>query len=356
MNEILPLLYLGGLNDAEQTELLLSIGIRGVVMCCTYMEKPLTVPSSPAPSNNIPSSSTDSQCLLSDEANGGSTVCNFSNCPSSNTFIDGSPISCLSSDTASRLASSSFDCYEREGEEHRRGNHEELRSVEPAVSHQDGVAVPRGSTATLDSEDREGRTTMVGTVLVVQHDDPPPILTYYRVCLEDTSCEPIRLYFEEVGEFIDSFMVRGEGVLVHCKAGVSRSATIIISYLVGKMHFSLDRAFYHVLSRRKIICPNVGFMEQLCEYEVETKIKESLARHVDSSNLAGQQDDCEGNSNLDDCGRNEHKREDAMADRGTHPAIADDSSIMPSVCLFKYIDWYTSDADRRAGVPDIEHG
>eukprot|EP00922_Rhytidocystis_sp_ex-Travisia-forbesii_P019434 GHVS01028773.1.p1 GENE.GHVS01028773.1~~GHVS01028773.1.p1 ORF type:complete len:369 (-),score=45.17 GHVS01028773.1:323-1429(-) len=368
MNEILPLLYLGGLSDAEKTEMLLSMGIRGVVMCCTYMEKPLIQPSSATPSNNNPPTSNDSQCLHGDgndeaqtrpQAAEGSSLCICSSCPSSNTrdpfaFNGANFISCSSSDTPPQISSSSSDCWERTGEEYRRGSHEELRRIEPAGSQEEGLAVTRGSTVNLESEDTDTCSSMVESALVVQHDEPPPILTYYRVCLEDTSCEPIKLYFEEVGEFIDSFMVRGEGVLVHCKAGVSRSATIIISYLVGKMHFSLARAFYHVLSRRKIICPNVGFMEQLGEYEVETKSAESLVEHMDSSSLAGQREECEGNSNLDGCGQN--KRDDAMAQRGPQRATADDSSMMPSVCLFKYIDWYTADLDRRAGVPDIEPG
>eukprot|EP00920_Eleutheroschizon_duboscqi_P026341 GHVT01064945.1.p2 GENE.GHVT01064945.1~~GHVT01064945.1.p2 ORF type:complete len:104 (+),score=12.43 GHVT01064945.1:943-1254(+) len=50
-------------------------------------------------------------------------------------------------------------------------------------------------------------------------------------------------------------------------AGVSRSATVVMSYLLAKKHFHLHEAFFHVLSKRPIVCPNLGFMEQLCSYE-----------------------------------------------------------------------------------------
>ena len=45
--------------------------------------------------------------------------------------------------------------------------------------------------------------------------------------VEDISREPINLYFEEAIDFIDSFLKKEENVLVHCRAGVSRSAKAV---------------------------------------------------------------------------------------------------------------------------------
>ncbi|KAF8819441.1 dual specificity protein phosphatase [Cardiosporidium cionae] len=122
---------------------------------------------------------------------------------------------------------------------------------------------------------------------------------YYRVEVEDTSREPIHLYFVEACEFIDSFISMKEGVLVHCRAGVSRSAAIVLSYLIGKKKLRLRESFFHLLSKRHSVCPNIGFMEQLCNFEFEV---------------------------LGDV----------------------------SVDMFKYSDWYTSAAEFRAAVPDLE--
>lgn len=60
---------------------------------------------------------------------------------------------------------------------------------------------------------------------------------------------------------------KGGKTLVHCVAGVSRSASICIAYLVKYHHMALDQAYKHVKRRRPVIHPNVGFWKQLIEYE-----------------------------------------------------------------------------------------
>ncbi|PWY95016.1 phosphatases II [Aspergillus sclerotioniger CBS 115572] len=57
--------------------------------------------------------------------------------------------------------------------------------------------------------------------------------------------------------------VSGEwGVLVHCDFGRSRSATIIIAYLMRKFKISVDEALGFVLARQKVK-PNKSFLGQL---------------------------------------------------------------------------------------------
>ena len=55
-------------------------------------------------------------------------------------------------------------------------------------------------------------------------------------------------------------------VLVHCQAGVSRSATIVIAYMMRKYQYSMDVAVDRVKKRRPYIDPNKGFMKQLREF------------------------------------------------------------------------------------------
>lgn len=64
-----------------------------------------------------------------------------------------------------------------------------------------------------------------------------------------------------------------KGVLVHCLAGVSRSVTITVAYLMHKLSLSLNDAFNMVRSRKSNIAPNFHFMEQLHSFEKELKIK-----------------------------------------------------------------------------------
>lgn len=58
----------------------------------------------------------------------------------------------------------------------------------------------------------------------------------------------------------------GQAVLVHCKMGVSRSASTVIAYAMKQQHWTLDVALTYVRDRRSIIKPNEGFMKQLQTY------------------------------------------------------------------------------------------
>ena len=54
-----------------------------------------------------------------------------------------------------------------------------------------------------------------------------------------------------------------EQILVHCHAGVSRSATVVLLYLMAVRGLSLDAAFAHLRRVRPVIAPNAGFMRTL---------------------------------------------------------------------------------------------
>jgi hypothetical protein len=60
-----------------------------------------------------------------------------------------------------------------------------------------------------------------------------------------------------------------KGVLVHCLAGVSRSVTITVAYLMYKLSLNLNDAFNMVRARKSNIAPNFHFMQQLHNFECE---------------------------------------------------------------------------------------
>jgi hypothetical protein len=88
-------------------------------------------------------------------------------------------------------------------------------------------------------------------------------ITYLNINIIDESFSNIAQYFETTNKFITESRI----CLVHCSAGVSRSTTIIIAYLMAVKKMSLRNAFILVKTARYIIMPNYGFLKQLCEYE-----------------------------------------------------------------------------------------
>lgn len=79
----------------------------------------------------------------------------------------------------------------------------------------------------------------------------------------------IAAVFPECFEFLDDAFGQdnnGSKVLLHCQAGVSRSATIAIAFLMFRHKFSLDAAYQRVLDARPIIKPNKGFLTQLLDF------------------------------------------------------------------------------------------
>lgn len=57
------------------------------------------------------------------------------------------------------------------------------------------------------------------------------------------------------------------GVLVHCLAGISRSVTVTVAYLMQRLHLSLNDAYDFVKRKKSNISPNFNFMGQLLDFE-----------------------------------------------------------------------------------------
>lgn len=92
-------------------------------------------------------------------------------------------------------------------------------------------------------------------------------LSYKRLPATDSNKQNLRQYFEEAFEFIEEAHQAGQGLLIHCQAGVSRSATIVIAYLMKHTWMTMTDAYKFVKARRPIISPNLNFMGQLLEFE-----------------------------------------------------------------------------------------
>ena len=83
----------------------------------------------------------------------------------------------------------------------------------------------------------------------------------------DTPTFRILDIFDECCDYIHSAVLSGGCVLVHCNAGVSRAASIVMAYLMRHYGMSFVEAFRFVKSKRAFVRPNEGFVQQLREYE-----------------------------------------------------------------------------------------
>ena len=84
-----------------------------------------------------------------------------------------------------------------------------------------------------------------------------------RFNVDDNCRQNIIQYFGECLNFIKG----DEKILVHCMAGASSSATIVIAYLMWNKRWKLDKAFETTREKRPIVGPNEGFMKQLEMFE-----------------------------------------------------------------------------------------
>ena len=70
------------------------------------------------------------------------------------------------------------------------------------------------------------------------------------------------------------------GILIHCLAGVSRSATITIAYLMSRRSIVFDKAYAQVEAKKKNISPNMDFLMQLRDYETHVRTELSKTNDV----------------------------------------------------------------------------
>ncbi|GAA5866831.1 hypothetical protein JCM3774_001815 [Rhodotorula dairenensis] len=87
----------------------------------------------------------------------------------------------------------------------------------------------------------------------------------------DDGIDSIRPCIDEALEFIRTAREQGGKVLVHCKVGVSRSASIVIAYLMREMGLDLASSYLLTRSRRLniLVQPNLPFIAALHAFEAE---------------------------------------------------------------------------------------
>ncbi|XP_037631152.1 protein phosphatase Slingshot homolog 2 isoform X1 [Sebastes umbrosus] len=95
----------------------------------------------------------------------------------------------------------------------------------------------------------------------------PGTFEYHNIRVYDEEATNLLEYWNETFKFITKAKKAGAKCLVHCKMGVSRSASTVIAYAMKEYGWDLDTAFDYVKEKRAVTKPNPSFMKQLEEYQ-----------------------------------------------------------------------------------------
>ncbi|XP_037548219.1 protein phosphatase Slingshot homolog 1 [Nematolebias whitei] len=95
----------------------------------------------------------------------------------------------------------------------------------------------------------------------------PGMFSYHNVRVYDEDATDLLAHWNDTYNFIVKAKKNNSKCLVHCKMGVSRSASTVIAYAMKEYGWSLEKAYNYVRQKRSIAQPNAGFMRQLAEYE-----------------------------------------------------------------------------------------
>jgi len=97
-----------------------------------------------------------------------------------------------------------------------------------------------------------------------------PTIRFLRIPVVDTYTEDLRPHFARACEFIDAAFAREAGavVLVHCRHGQSRSATVVARWLMHRdRSLDTETTLSYLRECRPRVSPNNGFKQQLLEAE-----------------------------------------------------------------------------------------
>ncbi|CAG7835424.1 unnamed protein product [Allacma fusca] len=105
---------------------------------------------------------------------------------------------------------------------------------------------------------------------------------FMRIPVNDSHNEKLLPYFAQTFQFVEKVRKSNECALVHCLAGISRSPTVAIAYVMRHLMMSCEDAYRYVKSKRATISPNFNFLGQLLEYEQQLISEKVLENKVPS--------------------------------------------------------------------------
>ncbi|XP_065359172.1 dual specificity protein phosphatase Mpk3 [Calliphora vicina] len=110
-------------------------------------------------------------------------------------------------------------------------------------------------------------------------------IQYLQIPITDHYSQDLAMHFPAAIQFIEEARSKNSAVLVHCLAGVSRSVTVTLAYLMHTRALNLNDAFTLVRDRKPDVSPNFHFMQQLHSFERQLRLNTNEA--MDQSGSGG---------------------------------------------------------------------
>lgn len=130
-----------------------------------------------------------------------------------------------------------------------------------------------------DSKDLAQLNKYEITHILAIHDSPRrlfPDKNYLCVMAADTPDQNLGQYFSICNDFIHAARLRDGNVLIHCLAGMSRSITVCVAYIMTISQLTWRDGLKVVRAGRAIANPNLGFQNQLQDFEATRLVAERL--------------------------------------------------------------------------------
>jgi protein-tyrosine phosphatase len=102
---------------------------------------------------------------------------------------------------------------------------------------------------------------------------------YKRIPINDNRGEDLLSHLEGVVAFIEAGRFHGS-VLVHCQKGVSRSASVVVAYLMKHRGLTLNDALKYLRLRRPEVKPHEAFMHQLGQFEQQLQVSPIMPQYA----------------------------------------------------------------------------
>jgi len=143
----------------------------------------------------------------------------------------------------------------------------ECALIPPPEYKNPSCSPPRERRASLWIEEREGRIK---------------VLDIQGIC--DDGIDTLEPQLGPICDWIEKARLEGGQVLVHCRVGVSRSATVTIAYVMKHLGITLVDAYLIVRSRRLsvLIQPNMRLLYNLLGWELKL-VRERCERETRES-------------------------------------------------------------------------